>query len=190
MCAQCDTAKRQRIEYQSIDLLETFLRHPLSSSYKHPVAFGTQECKNSSDTNSAKQLRHPDATLISNEENGLNIVIEIDENSHTDRPIECELAKLCDQTSAIKKLNGSESVVWTIRVNPTLSAKDTTPLEDRMKRVADRVNWLLQLDLNELKRDFGKRVHLPIVEYHYYRRKNKHVQAALAATDAVAVIGW
>ena len=132
ICAGCSRAMNeipQRIEKIFGDMIIDFIGHPPNLTDK-TVATG-ESCREEGLDN-----RRPDLVYV-NHETGSAVVIEIDEDSHANRDVSCELRKVSEQTLAIQKLDGLENCsVFTIRVNPDKYDGGSIERRDRARAVS------------------------------------------------------
>ena len=66
------------------------------------------------------------------------VYLEIDEDSHSDRAVSCELAKI-DDTAYTQHLNGKTLRAVFIRFNPDAYDGATVPLKDRVLALANAI---------------------------------------------------
>jgi hypothetical protein len=110
------------------------------------------------------------------------VFLEIDEHGHCDRLPSCEIAKIIDQTIAVRQ-KYADATVMHFRFNPSEFDHQKVDLDSRIdKTVAD-----MQLFL---RADISWSPHVPSVSYYFYPQKSHfQIQHALDdAGDAVQVL--
>jgi len=111
------------------------------------------------------------------------VVVEIDEDSHTDRASSCELRRISDLTEAVHRTMGEIVPVLIVRFNPDAWDGGRASLEERTEALARCVHRLLTEELGEYTQP------IPYVWYMYYHSKGQsHIDAAHAAAPNVCVV--
>lgn len=171
-CSSCEGRKPPRIEHLVAAKLLVMVKFPIWMKDDTLVG-GHDEC--------CSQQRRPDMLWIANNR---AVIVEIDENGgHPDREIDCELAKIEQQSTAIKRLLGEDIQTFILRFNPDEFDGGNVTLESRILRLAAEVNNIL--DGTE---EFHE-IYVPRVVYFYYHSKcQKHIDAAVAAKEALVVL--
>ena len=170
ICARCDKTKKMRTEEVVKTLLLPLVDHEPSAA--DDVLFGADECDN-------YKRRRPDLLWVSEDKTKF-IELEIDENGgHPERDVSCEIGKISDQADACAQLAGRVPNLYVLRFNPDMA--DGTPLDERIKVVAARLNELFTTP-------FDPAMLLPQVEYYYYHEKcHFQIEAALARPKFITV---
>ena len=183
-CAECaaadgDETKPERTEHIVRQQLLELVKFPPSAT--DDLLLGGNTCRNGSA--SKESLRRPDIMWQGTDR---AIFFENDEDSHFDREISCELAKITDQSHFAKNLLGEDAHIFFLRLNPDAYDKERVYLTDRIKAVADDINLFLTLPKSELNSRYP--VLVPNVGYYYYHSKaQKHIDAAVNHPDAMNV---
>ena len=172
-CKDMDLDPMERVEIKMKNLIENFVDIP-SSEADRTIA-SSKICAHLS-------KRRPDIVFVV--DTRLVIVVEIDEESHSSRPAECEMAKISEQNEAIQLSKGMENCrVITLRVNPDKYHGGDVTLHDRAFAVARRIIEIrdeYQL-MNVVPRDGYMRV-----EYFYYNeRAYPTIEAQKSFTDVL-----
>jgi len=177
ICAGCsndmDLDPMERAEIKMKHLIEDLVDIP-SSEADRTIA-SSKNCAHLS-------KRRPDIVFVV--DTHLVIVVEIDEDSHSYRPAECEMAKISEQNEAIQLSEGMENCrVITLRVNPDKYHGGDFTLDNRAFAVARRIIEIrdeYQL-MNVVPRDGYMRV-----EYFYYHeRAYPKIEAQKSFTDVL-----
>ena len=114
--------------------------------------------------------RRPDLLWVAHGK--IAVVVEIDEDSHSDRNADCELAKISTQNETIQRLDGCHCIpVVTIRVNPDGYDGRTVTRQQRADEVARIVNMHLHGPSPERNGDMP-------VYFLYYHSKSQHLVEA------------
>ena len=145
--------------------------------------------------------RFPDALWILRDAHGravMALAVEVDEHSHTDREPECESGKIHDTNVSVQDRLGKEGVASgavarrpmvpfvMIKLNPNAYDGPRTPLEARVRAVADLFHSYAHLPAAERE---ALPTHGPIVHVLYYH--SKEGAQNLAHLRAVAPkAGW
>ena len=171
-CAECDDRTPTRIEKIVVPLLLAQIDHPPSA--QDDVLFGGVGCD--------AGRRRPDLAWFGRDR---VIKVGIDEHSHDDRTVSCEMGKMHDQFVSWQKLLGCAVPVFYLKLNPDAYDGPNTRLDTRLSIVANRVNELLTMD------DISAFTTLvPHVEYFYYHSKAAfHIDAVRNAVDSFVLIG-
>jgi hypothetical protein len=167
LCATCDSGYVKRTEEIVRPLL--LLDLPPPSGIDNLILGGA-------DCNVSK--RRPDLVWFGTDR---AIFLEIDEDGgHPDRLASCELAKIWDQTLAIKKLLGEHLIIYFLRFNPDACDRIKVRLESRCETVSNEIRRILQLESGDHT--------VPHVAYFYYHTKCQfQIDAALAHPDSLSV---
>ena len=168
LCATCDSGYVKRTEEIVRPLLLLDLPPP---SGIDNLTLGGASCN--------VPKRRPDLVWFGTDR---AIFLEIDENGgHPDRLSSCELAKIWDQTIAIKKLLGEHLSIYFLRFNPDACDRIKLRLETRCETVSNEIKRILQLDV-------ASDTSVPNVAYFYYHTKCQfQIDAALAEPNSLAV---
>ena len=131
ICAQCDAAAKTRTEHVVWAKLEPLLHYPPSS--RDDVLVGARRGDTCNGVSGSCGQRRPDASWVMNDR---VVYLEIDENSHADRTISCELAKIDDTAYTQQHANGKTLRAIFIRFNPDAYDGARVPLDDRVRELA------------------------------------------------------
>ena len=172
ICAECSGKRAERTEY--------IVRDALLPLVKHPPSIVDEMVGNKNGGCDSFTSRRPDLAWISEDKRRI-VEVEIDEDGgHPDRETSCEIGKICDQADAFNKLAGLVANYYVIRFNPDRC--DGTPLKERIKVVAHRINELL------FATPFEDKMLLPQVDYYYYHESCYfQIEAAKEASTAINV---
>ena len=163
LCAHCDRTVRERTEYVARRLLLAQMPPPYDLE-KHWSALdsqliGGQAC------NTAR--RRPDAMLVLEDR---ILGFEIDENSHSDRSLSCELAKLDDHRWGA---GDDAKPAVCIRLNPDQRSKDDSSLKEKCIQAAEQLLYYSACPLEKLHR-----LGTVVVYVGYGRNGRKHIEEA------------
>jgi len=169
LCAGCDKGVKRRMEYIVWDKIEPFVKEPTMRDNK---MIGGPAC------DSART--RPDVCWVLDDR---IVHVEIDEDSHEDREIACELKKLDSGNWGLAGHGFKHLPTWTIRFNCSDYDGRQIGLDKRCEKLVELINHLLKTpDLatwNQLATN---------VTYMYYHSKSqKHIDAARAATGSLDV---
>lgn len=168
LCAECDPSRPPRLEHIVRDRLATRCPPP---TYADDRLIGGSTC--------AAARTRPDLCWVRPDR---VVHVEVDEGSHEDRLVPCELKKLDSANWGLADFGRLKLPTWTIRFNCSEYDGAIVPLDDRVDRLAVVVSKLLREDTARWDR---LRVN---VSYMYYHSKGAvHIAAAKAATDSVVV---
>ena len=167
MCAECDVTVPERVELTVRRMLLLQVNHEPSAA-DDVMLGGCGDTRNK---------RRPDLAWFS-QNPPLAVSVEVDEHSHGDRDVSCELAKITDFSAVAKAALGETCAVFVLRFNPH-ACTARTPLEDRVSVLAHRVNDLLAAPAPACSLR-------PFVEFFYYGPAgDKHVEAARNHPEAM-----
>ena len=83
--------------------------------------------------------------------------------------IECELGRIWTLTDAFKKLTGEQTHVLFVRINPdNYDGLSNVSLDNRIQFISDRINWLLQMEDDELEQFYSS---IPYIGHYFYHSK-------------------
>jgi len=169
LCAGCDKDVKRRLEYIVWDKIAPFVKEPTIRDNK---LIGGAAC------DSART--RPDVCWVLDDR---IVHVEIDEDSHEDREIACELKKLDSGNWGLAGHGFKHLPTWTIRFNCSDYDGRQIGLDKRCEKLVELINHLLKTpDLatwNQLATN---------VTYMYYHSKSqKHIDAARAATGSLDV---
>ena len=140
MCAHCDQTVRERIEHQARRLILQNMPRPYNCAENWSALdsqlIGAERCQTS--------RRRPDAMMVLEDR---VIGFEIDERSHRDRELSCEIAELDDHRWGVGE-DAKPAVC--IRLNPDSRSADDSSLEERCARVAEQLLYYSQCSLERL----------------------------------------
>lgn len=181
-CYKCDPEKGQRIEHLVVEMLQELMGRPFDELDQ---GLGGTACD--------LPVRRPD-TIISayrEEDQELRttvVMVEVDEHSHRDQvyQLDCEAARLWEITDAIRTLRGQETTVWILRFNPHIHKSSPSPLEDRVKSLADTIVKIL--DTAE-DRQIGDAVAPNVVYAFYHKGGQRHINHA-KQSDGLRVVEY
>ena len=125
--------------------------------------------------------RRPDLAWVGSDR---VVFAEIDEDGgHPNREPACELAKVWDQTEAVKRLLGEATVVLFIRINPDQFDGARVGWPERAAEFGRQVRDFLASDLS------GFNAHHPHLRYMFYHSNSGHqIEAARAQEDSLVVL--
>ena len=136
VCAKCDPMVPPRTEHTFGELVIQSIGFEPNQKDTTFVMHGN--CRDLS-------RRRPDMAYIIPGQ--VAVVIEIDEDSHSDRLPECELAKVSNQNESIRRMSGcAEIPCYTIRVNPDVFDGGLVSRKKRAETVAGLCRHLLDPD--------------------------------------------
>jgi hypothetical protein len=167
ICARCDKTERPRIEHTVRDLMQGLLVPP---TYMDDKLIGGAEC----DSNRTR----PDLCWV----RGDRIVhVEVDEDSHADRQVLCELQKIDAANWGLSGFGHVHLPTWIVRFNCSNYDGRDISLEDRVAVLVAYVNKLLTepTDIWDLLR-------VNVTYCFYHRKGQKHIDAA-RAVESVTV---
>lgn len=164
LCRGCQANYDERPEKKFMTLVVSGLEKvgvgPPSSC--DGIEFGGSEC--------GTKLRRPDACWLG-ASNQRTVLLELDEHSHAQAKVSCELAKVTETAAAIKQLHQNwDHPVLCLRVNISGEC-----LDQRIMSTIERIKeWLL----HPLEEDVSAR--LPNVAFFFYSgRGEKHISYAI-----------
>jgi hypothetical protein len=169
LCAGCDKDVKRRLEYIVWDKIEPFVKEPTIRDNK---IIGGAAC------DSART--RPDVCWVLDDR---IVHVEIDEDSHEDREIACELKKLDSGNWGLSDYELEHLPTWTVRFNCSHYDGRKIGLDARCEKLVELINHLLKTpDLttwNQLATN---------VTYMYYHSKaQKHIDAARAVKGSLDV---
>ena len=141
ICAKCDDTQRERIEHKARRLLLSHMPAPYNNeaswSAVDSVLIGGDACQTA--------RRRPDMMI---ELEDRIIGIEIDENSHADRQLSCEVAKLDDHRWGA---GATAKPAVCVRINPDpRHTGDPVTLEARCRLGAEQLMWYARCPTDNL----------------------------------------
>lgn len=170
LCAECDPKRPPRLEHIVRDQLANRAPRPTLADNR---LIGGAAC-------GAARTR-PDLCWIREDR---IVHVEVDEGSHEDREVACELKKLDSANWGLADYGLRKLPTWTIRFNCSEFDRGKVPLDERVASLADEVNRLLEGTTESWD---GLRLN---VSYMYYHSKgDPHIEAARNAVDSVVVQG-
>jgi len=166
LCAQCDKSSALRTENIVWALLKDRLPPPSASDN---VLLGGRLCPH-------EQRKRPDRLWV-----GVDrmVHLEIDEHSHEDRLVSCELSKMDASRNGVNAVDWCKPHIF-LRFNPDACDRERISLGKRCDVLVERLVYyfteaLARLQLCPL---------LPNVEYLFYHsRGQKHIDAAVACEN-------
>ena len=136
LCAECDPRVPNRIE--------VVLRPLIAAAVGFPASIMDDAMLGGASTGCDAGARRPDWGWFARDR---AIFLEVDEGGgHPDRLAECEMAKMWDQTHAVRKLLGAEVPVFFVRFNPDAWDGGRAGIDERVDAVAQVVRALLGAD--------------------------------------------
>ena len=169
LCATCDESNTRRIEHQIWDAISKHV--PIPSS-KDNVTVGGTSCNES--------RRRPDFSWVT--ENKI-IYLEIDEYSHQDRSVGCELGKI-DATKWGVAENMQTAHTVFVRFNPHVQKGCDAPLQSRIGVLTLTLNKIFEAETDD---DICL---VPKLIYMFYGNSGqKHIRASLDKGFDVTVVG-
>jgi len=100
------------------------------------------------------------------------VVVEIDEDSHSNRESSCELRKISEQNEAIQLIEGCEGIpVYTIRVNPDSYDGGRVSMQERAERVAEILRDLI------FEREHDQNCFMGVIFCFYHSKSQHHINA-------------
>lgn len=184
VCAGCDTTAKQRTEHVVWEMLQPLLHHPPSSRDNTMVGAraGASECAGVNTTGGSCGQRRPDVSWVCHGRNRV-VYLEIDEHSHRDRQVSCELSKVDDTAfSQVSATDGTLLRGVFIRFNPDAYDEHDVPLADRVLHLAEVIKWecTRATRVNE-QHDVKPRV----VFMYYHSSAHTHIRAARSSFGEV-----
>jgi len=178
-CAECDPTVPDRIEHIIGDKIIDIIGYPPFAA--DDTLFGGSLCGEKDE----KQRRPDLAWCI--DYGRVVVVCEVDEKGgHPNEIIECELGRIWTLTDAFKKLMGEQTQVFFIRINPDEFDGGIVSLDERVEIVSDRIQWLLEMEDDELEQ-FDKSI--PHIGYYFYHSKcHFQIEAAKKCTESMKVM--
>ena len=175
ICASCDMTTKTRIEYIVCDMLKKHLPTPqISLENKSATAGITKQDRVSCAINSK---RLPDMLW---EFTDRVLCIEIDEDSHCEREVSCELAKVDDVKWGT--LGGLQPLI-VLRFNPSAFDKHQISMKSRVERLVERFYFHKTNPIKNYALNQGN------VEFLFYHSKSqKHIDAAEKSLNVVGII--
>lgn len=173
-CAECDKQFRlPRIEHIVRDKLVPLVNYPVWLQDDHSNLLGGEGC--------CQQKRRPDLLWCRLGEQPRAVFVENDEKGgHPDRETSCELAKIEQQSTAIKQLLGEDVQTFALRFNPDQFDGRLVTLDERVATLATEINRLLDEEQPPSL--------VPRVQFFFYHSScQKHIDAARAAKDSMEV---
>lgn len=168
-CATHDTKHpKLRIEHRVVEMLTVLLQFEPSAADN--ITLGGKACDNAG-------TRRPDTLYIGPDR---CIILEVDEDSHQDRETLCELAKVSDQSIAIKHIKGADFPVVHVRFNPDACDAGRYSLDVRVKILADHIRNLLTCTLSDEEKLYNR------VDFFFYHScAANHIDGVKAATGTL-----
>lgn len=168
ICAECDSTKPPRLEH----IVKTFIGNKLPTpTFQDNKLIGGAACD-------AARTRPDLCWLLPDRV----VHVEIDEDSHEDRPIACELKKLDSANWGLSDYGHVHLPTATVRFN--CSAYDTRRigLEERCKYLVR----VLRVLLNQPTHSWDP-LRTNVIYMYYHSKADKHIQAARAAHQSIVV---
>ena len=164
ICVKCDTRKRKRIEHQVWDHIRERVPTPSSKDNKMTGATCAKE-----------SMRRPDFSWVL--PHGL-IFLEIDEYSHRNRQLSCEVAKMDATKWGLHTSDQTKPIIF-LRFNPNIHTEQRQPLVT----LAERCDTLVHMIHKTIKRfssiSCAPRIQRGTVLYMFYGKSGqKHIQHA------------
>ena len=180
ICAKCDPTIPERIEHIVGDKIIDIIGYPPFAA--DDTLFGGSLCGEKSE-----KQRKPDLAWCI--EYGRTVVVcEVDEKGgHPNEIVECELGRIWTLTDAFKKLMGEQTYVFFVRLNPDeYDGLLNVSLDDRIQLVSDRINWLLEMEDDELAQFDSS---IPYVGYYFYHSKcHFQIEGAKRSTRSLKLL--
>ena len=167
LCRRCDTHYHQRTEEVVWAAIKDALPYP--SSHDNVTIGHEGTCH--------AARRRPDISWVLSDR---MVDLEIDEHSHHDRPIACELAKLDDTKWGCE---AGQTCVIVVRFNPDAS-ECQTPLAERCRVLIATLQRVMQAPLHEFDA-----LRCNVLYLYYNRGGQKHVLAAQEQAASICVLG-
>jgi len=108
--------------------------------------------------------------------------LEVDEHSHDDREIACELKKLDSANWGIADGKFAHLPTWTVRFNPSEYDRRRVTLTERCDALVEHL-----LDLLRAPLDGWCTLRTNVTFMYYHSKAGRHIEAARAATESVVV---
>jgi hypothetical protein len=172
MCAGCDKTKQNTTQQIVLGKILPLL-HPPSAIDNKMV--GGAQCNTAT--------RFPDTAWVTADR---VVYLEIDEHSHADRPIVCELAKLDDSRFGVAGGGIGDNTLLhavTVRLNPDACDRPAPNLTERCNEAAKRLQHYLTCPLTVF---CPHRANVHFLFYH--TDAQKHIDAALGKPDSINVL--
>jgi len=169
LCAGCDEGVKRRIEYVVWDKIEPFVKEPTIRDNK---LIGGAAC------DSART--RPDVCWVLDDR---IVHVEIDEDSHEDREIACELKKLDSGNWGLSDHELEHLPTWTVRFNCSDYDGRKIGLDARCEKLVELINHLLETpDLTT-----WEALATNVTYMYYHSKSQKHIDAARAAKGSLDV---
>ena len=108
-------------------------------------------------------------------------MLEIDEDSHANRDVSCELAKLDETRHAAEA--GTKPAV-TIRYNPDTYDCRSVSTTERQQKLVETIKRYQTCPIEDLATNGAN-----VVFMFYHTKAHKHIAAAVEASESVSVLG-
>ena len=168
-CAGCDKNKPPRMEHIVRDKIEGPIKLP--PTMRDSKLIGGEAC--------ASDRTRPDLCWVLEDR---IIHVEIDEHSHEDREVSCELKKLDSANWGLSDFGLKHLPTWTIRFNCSEYDGRRISLDARCKALVHVVNGLLKCPLT-----VWDPLRLNVSYMFYHSKSQKHIEAAKESKMSIVV---
>ena len=170
VCFECDKDAPKRTQNIIWDMIKKEL--PLPSATRQYVGtsiLDKEKCQ-------VDRRRQPDAAWVTEDR---IVMLEIDEDSHEEREIACELAKLDETRYAAEA--GTKPCI-TIRFNPDAYDHKHVALDERCTELIVQILHYLQCPARALNPNGAN-----VVYMYYHSKAQKHIDAAAENADTITI---
>jgi hypothetical protein len=169
ICAGCDKNKPPRMEHIVRDKIESHIK--IQPTMRDNKFIGGEAC--------ASDRTRPDLCWVLEDR---IIHVEIDEHSHEDREVSCELKKLDSANWGLSDFGLKHLPTWTIRFNCSEYDGRRISLDARCNALVHVINRLLERPLT-----VWDPLRLNVSYMFYHSKSQKHIEAAKESKMSIVV---